>query len=277
MYKKIGIVDDGSKNASVALKTLVRFATHQGVSFTILGVLDILTPMKKYFTMGGEKWGEEIDIFRKGFQHDRARIKKILAEDEKYAKASGISPSIIFLEGQPSEQISAQTKKYDILFVGGYAKTKRKIENIAGRLAREAQCDVFAARKDEIKEILLALKGTALDREIIEKGILFAKCFGAHVTALHVAGSLSGGKANSSIVKKAKEVGLASNIKVRALLARGGVASKILAHAKKSDLVIMGTQGVGGLGDMVIGTLAERITKKATCSVLVVRREKKKR
>lgn len=276
MYKKIGIVDDGSKNASLALKTLVRFAAHQGVSFTILGILDILTPMKKYFTMGGEKWGEEIDVFRKGFQHDRARIKKILAEDEKYAKAGGISPSIVFLEGQPSEQISAQAKKYDILFVGGHAKTKRKIENIAGRLARETQCDVFAARKDEIREILLALKGTPLDKEIIEKGILFAKCFGAHVTALHVAGSMSDRKGNPSIVRKAKEAGLSNNIKVRALLARGGVASKILAYAKKSDLVVMGTRGVGGLGDMLMGTLAERMTKRATCSVLVVRSAKKR-
>ena len=202
MYKKIGIVDDGSKNASFAARVGVEFAKSQKGSLTIMGIMDILTPMKPYFAMGGEKWNEEMDVFRGSFSRDRTRIKKILSEDEKFAKGRGVSSSTMFLEGQPSEQISEQSKRFDLLFVGAYSKSKkRKSEDVSGKLARDCKCDFFVARNEEIKEILLALGGSPLDKDVVEKGILFARCFGAHLTALHVVRPLSG-NVDKSILRR---------------------------------------------------------------------------
>jgi len=274
MYKRIGIVDDGTKNAFYALKLGLEFAKREGVSPTIMSVMDILSPMEPYLAIKDKKWEEEMPAFRKIFTSHRARTEKILSEAEKVSRQMGVVAATMFLEGQPGEQVLEQSKRFDILFVGAHSKKK---ENIAGRLAREGSCDVFVSRNEEVKEVLLALKGKPLDRDIIERGMLFAKGFGAHVTALHVSSSLSEDKNAPLIVKKAKEAGQSASLKVKALLARGSVLSKIQDHAKKSDLVVLGTRGMGGLSDIVLGSLAEKVVKQSPCSVLIVRPSARRR
>jgi nucleotide-binding universal stress UspA family protein len=45
-----------------------------------------------------------------------------------------------------------------------------------------------------------------------------------------------------------------------------------LAEARKSDLIVVGTQGRSGLARLLIGSVAERVVRHAPCSVLVARR-----
>ena len=53
----------------------------------------------------------------------------------------------------------------------------------------------------------------------------------------------------------------------------GHVSSEILRYLKqnKIDLVIMGSYGLSGMGLVVFGSVAKRVTHKAQCSVLIVR------
>ena len=53
----------------------------------------------------------------------------------------------------------------------------------------------------------------------------------------------------------------------------GHVSSEILRYLKenKIDLVIMGSYGLSGMGLVVFGSVAKRVTHKAPCSVLIVR------
>ncbi len=51
-------------------------------------------------------------------------------------------------------------------------------------------------------------------------------------------------------------------------------ASAILAYARarRIDLILMGTHGRRGVARMLIGSVAERVVREASCPVLVVRR-----
>jgi nucleotide-binding universal stress UspA family protein len=56
-------------------------------------------------------------------------------------------------------------------------------------------------------------------------------------------------------------------------LRRGDEAAEILKLAEEAgaDLIVMGTHGRGGLSRLVMGSVAERVMRKARCPVLTVR------
>ena len=65
----------------------------------------------------------------------------------------------------------------------------------------------------------------------------------------------------------------ASDVKVEILMRKGKVVQEILAQAKasRSDLVVIGTHGRGGVQRLVLGSVAEKVLRLATCPVLTVR------
>ena len=65
----------------------------------------------------------------------------------------------------------------------------------------------------------------------------------------------------------------ASDLKVEILMRKGKVVQEILAQAKasRSDLVVIGSHGRGGVQRLVLGSVAEKVLRLATCPVLTVR------
>ena len=66
----------------------------------------------------------------------------------------------------------------------------------------------------------------------------------------------------------------AFHVKVEISLRKGNVVQEILAQAKesRSDLIVIGTHGRGGVQRLVLGSIAEKMLRLATCPVLTVRR-----
>ena len=65
----------------------------------------------------------------------------------------------------------------------------------------------------------------------------------------------------------------ASDVRVKILMRKGNVVQEILAQAKASraDLVVIGSHGRGGVQRLVLGSVAEKVLRLATCPVLTVR------
>jgi nucleotide-binding universal stress UspA family protein len=66
----------------------------------------------------------------------------------------------------------------------------------------------------------------------------------------------------------------ASDVKVEISLRKGTAVQEILAQAKTSraDLIVIGSHGRGGVQRLVLGSVAEKVLRLATCPVLTVRR-----
>jgi nucleotide-binding universal stress UspA family protein len=81
---------------------------------------------------------------------------------------------------------------------------------------------------------------------------------------------INGHRAQLEQAKKDIEVGGAR--KVEAQLLRGVAASEIVEQAKRwpADLIVMGTHGRTGLEHALVGSVAERVVRRAPCPVLVV-------
>jgi universal stress protein A len=62
-------------------------------------------------------------------------------------------------------------------------------------------------------------------------------------------------------------------IRIEYLLEKGNAADEILrvAQETRSELIVLGTHGRTGLSRLLMGSVAEQVIRKATCSVLVVK------
>jgi nucleotide-binding universal stress UspA family protein len=64
----------------------------------------------------------------------------------------------------------------------------------------------------------------------------------------------------------------AAKIPLRHAVVEGDPVTEILARARKADLVVLGTHGRGGFERVMLGSVAEKVLRKAACPVLTVPR-----
>jgi nucleotide-binding universal stress UspA family protein len=138
------------------------------------------------------------------------------------------------------------------------------------------------------RKILLAYDGSEGANRALEVGIGLARIHGAELSALAVQENLprfSGtidevqeekqfadeqyGKLLEAAKVKAKEAG----VELRTLMRPGHAAQTIISAAKegKFDLVLVGHTGLSGVWAAFLGTTAEKVSRHAPCSVLIVR------
>jgi nucleotide-binding universal stress UspA family protein len=77
-----------------------------------------------------------------------------------------------------------------------------------------------------------------------------------------------------AVQEKLHRIGPADpTIRVEHLLEEGDPAMAILqvAQERQCDLIVLGTHGRGGLGRLLMGSVAEQVVRKASCPVLTAR------
>ncbi len=109
-----------------------------------------------------------------------------------------------------------------------------------------------------------------------------ARRFGAELLLLHVSellavvpGSdlieakvLTAQRDLTLLAERLRESGLTASGTVRAGAAHAEIVR--VAAAERSDLIVMGTHGRGGLARALMGSVAERVVRRAGCPVLMV-------
>jgi nucleotide-binding universal stress UspA family protein len=137
------------------------------------------------------------------------------------------------------------------------------------------------------KKILLAADGSAHSLRAAEQAIAMANNnSGAHVVVLYVVDSKTS-KADvlqnlntegisqlrlekmRSIEKRAQEAQVSYEIKI----IRGEPAPSIVAYAKEHamDIIIIGSRGLNGLQEFVLGSVSHKVAKLAKCPVMIIK------
>ena len=166
-----------------------------------------------------------------------------------------------------------------------------------GQVEKTTTTTIKGNNQETIKKILIAIDKSGYKEKIIRYGFTLAKALGADVTAVHVidrsslgvAGDLlgfyRGGKIEvyeESLKKQAEELlgeaeALAKKegvkIKIEVITNSSSAAEGIIDYAenKNIDLIIIGTKGTTGIEKFLIGSVANKVTSHAHCSVLAVR------
>jgi nucleotide-binding universal stress UspA family protein len=143
----------------------------------------------------------------------------------------------------------------------------------------------------EIQRILCPIDFSDASRHALEHATALAKWYGSQVTALHVIhpaillepsvllnepGDAAGSDADRAAIdaqlrdwlKSVNEMGLRTDI----LVEEGNPASRILERARSlpADLIVTGTHGRGGFDRFMLGSVSEKVLRKAACPVLTV-------
>jgi CPA2 family monovalent cation:H+ antiporter-2 len=142
----------------------------------------------------------------------------------------------------------------------------------------------------EVHRILCPVDLSDVSRHAIDHAVLLARWYHAAITALHVCNPVVIPSADFTFVgagsvpmltdDEMKEVRAqvarwfdsATDVDVDVLVESGPPAKRILENAESLpiDLIVMGTHGAGGFERLVLGSVAEKVLRKAMCPVLTV-------
>jgi len=146
----------------------------------------------------------------------------------------------------------------------------------------------------EIREILCPTDFSQPSRHALVHAMAIARWYDSRITALHVihvplvpepppsilaagyAGATAVGTSTYQVceadvrvwVEPARRAGIKTDVSVD----EGNAARRILDHARSSrtDLIVMGTHGLGGVDRAMLGSVTEKVLRQARCPVLTV-------
>ncbi len=145
---------------------------------------------------------------------------------------------------------------------------------------------------ESIKRILIPTDGSENAKAAVSRGLELAKLLGAQVTALNVvdlSAFIGYGDALSlpnllpilkregqDIVEQVRQEGERRGVQVNTMVETGTPSHKIVDISKDHDLIVMGSLGRTGMSHLLLGSVAERVVRHATCPVLIVRNSPEK-
>jgi nucleotide-binding universal stress UspA family protein len=144
----------------------------------------------------------------------------------------------------------------------------------------------------EIRRILCPTDFSDISRHALEHAIVMARWYDSRLIALHVASPMvvlgtfvpvpptaSGMPPDESSLQQREEQlrawlspAIAAGLRTDVIVDDGNPAGCILDQARTlpADLIILGTHGQGGFERLVLGSVAEKVLRKAACPVMTV-------
>lgn len=233
--------------------------------------------------------------------------KRVLQELNGLACEQGISSaSCHVVGGGPAfDEICRLAQKIpaDLIVMPTHGRTGLKhvfLGSTAERVVRHSPCPVLVVRERRrqsktgprltVKRILVPVDFSECSQEGLQYAIGFANQFGARImllhatylgyiyssegTALHDVRGLQNAARENAERQMQKFVRAAKfgRVKYETAFTDGSPALDICAFAKQHDidLIVSSTHGLTGFEHVLIGSIAEKVVRRAPCSVLVV-------
>ena len=135
----------------------------------------------------------------------------------------------------------------------------------------------------DIRHVLCAVDFSECSRRALHHAIAVANWYGAWLSVLYVHPVSRPPFASSvALLSPADHAELIAQLRtlvpdrvrgvvpVEFLIFEGHAAEEILAEAEHADLVVLGTHGRSGLEHVVLGSVAEKVVRKAVCPVMTI-------
>ncbi|MBM2851613.1 MAG: hypothetical protein HW420_160 [Candidatus Nitrosotenuis sp.] len=146
--------------------------------------------------------------------------------------------------------------------------------------------DIRIKLKGDFSKILVPIDGSKYSENAIRKACTMAKKYHSELTLIHVvdrtrksdvfAGSEYAQilrKYAKSTLEKAKKITNEEGFEPKIVTKEGNVANEIIKFSKeaKTDLIIVGSKGLGAVLQFFLGSVSSKIANHALCSVLIVK------
>lgn len=143
------------------------------------------------------------------------------------------------------------------------------------------------------RNILVPVDGSDLSMDAFEQALSLSTMTGSKITVLHVieiiysdytmlegaeiisASNLIQAETREQVKSSLEEFvrkGEEEGVEVRTLIREGPVAHEIIELSKHYDLIIIGSHGRRMITSLIMGSVAEKVSRHASCPVMLVRK-----
>jgi nucleotide-binding universal stress UspA family protein len=205
----------------------------------------------------------------------------------------------------PAERVLAylEDEDIDLLVMGTHGRrglSRALLGSVTEELVRQAPCPVFVVRSDEevrsqqhaIRRVLVPIDFSAASKGAIEHATEIAQTYGAEIHLLHVVeevvypSTYGLGDAyfpTQNVIRKVEETlaGMAreeigyEHVTVSTVVGYAPLSIIDFVQNNEIDLVVIATHGRSGFDRMLLGSVAERVIRRAPVPVLVVKPDRK--
>jgi len=149
----------------------------------------------------------------------------------------------------------------------------------------------MADQPEGTSRIVVGVDGSDSSKQALRWGVHYAELTGGTVTAvkawdfppMHGARWLPPSSSDAAALENrsrkavadavAEVVGARSPVKIESEVVYGSPAGVLLDAAQGAALLVVGSRGLGGVSGLLLGSVAQHCTQRATCPVLVIRGE----
>jgi nucleotide-binding universal stress UspA family protein len=289
--KRIIVGHDLGVGGELALRSAAALAKRCGATLRLVHVVEPLDayqrishPLTLPFTL------EEIAL------KTGARLQALAASPE----LAGRRAEYEVRSGKPFVEliIAARAWSADLIVVGGSSRTEEPfLGSTSERILRKALIPVMVAKRplsSEAKTFFVPTDFSSCARNAAEGALMLAKSFSARVIFFHALDwaplytvayahefgvSVPTSPPNPEDMEPEWEAFLAGlpldKVDWQKSTEEGQAATDIVTQAEhvQADMIVIGTHGRSGLPHMLLGSVAEKVVRTASCPVLTIRPE----
>jgi universal stress protein E len=289
--KRIIVGHDLAAGGEIALRSAVVLANRFGAALRLVHVVEPLDsyqrishPLTSPYTL------EEIA------QKTGARLQALATSPE----LARLQVEYEVRRGKPFVELIIAGRAWlaDLIVVGGASRTEEPfLGSTSERILRKALVPVMVAKKplsSEAKTFLVPTDFSSCARKAAEKALILAKSFSGRVVFFHVLDfspaytiayahdlgvSVPLSPPSPEEIEPEWEAFLSGlpleKVDWEKCTEEGQAATAIVHQAAhmQADMIVIGTHGRSGLPHMLLGSVAEKVVRTASCSVLTIRPE----
>jgi nucleotide-binding universal stress UspA family protein len=281
---RVLVATDLSKAADEALKQAAALAGTSGA----LCAIHVLPSLQAVSMLFPQRHAQDaldvVKITAQATEAVRERVRRVCEGDAELYVAEGTDYAEIVRH--------AEAWKADTIVVGshGHGGLSRVLGGVAERVVRHAHCRVLVARKAAARGCVVAATDlsvpslpavVAAAEEAKRRGALLKVAHAVdflHVESFYLLGIATPSTYSPSDLRDPARQRLTDMMKKARIEAAneildGPAAAAIVRYADEAgaELVVVGAHGRTGLTRLLLGSVAEKIVRSASCSVLVVR------
>ncbi|HET6399745.1 MAG TPA: universal stress protein [Candidatus Thermoplasmatota archaeon] len=253
-WRRIVVGVDGEPGSEAALAWAGRLAGPQGQVRAVCAAL----PPERHLPKGSGA-RDVLDVLG-GRVEDAAAI---LDEAQAYLAAQGVRCKAVQVEASPGSAILRQAIDWgaDLVALGSHrhsALERLQLGSVSDTVKHATPCSVLVARSQPPpRTVLAAVDGSVPSRLAARAALQVAQQMDCAFVLHHAAGR-RGSQPDGG---------------VRVVTTTGPPAKGIVraAKAERADLVVVGSRGLGGIASLALGSVSDRVTRKAPASILVVK------
>lgn len=284
--RKILVPVDGSALDHAAARTAATLAKAKGASVTIVHVI---RSMQEYFRMKAAA-----EALKQGIP--QPTVKKILEQSTHDAKIIMNSAKTAFdqervsvctemiREIDPADGILKMAgQEYDLIIMGAHGKDVKDpymLGSTTKRVVRHAAAPTLIVKNEcSFSNLLVCVDGSENSIEALKHATNLVAESNSKITLLNVqeprlfvVSRAAAKELGEQILAHARSCVEGNKLAVESLLEFGPPSDCIaeLAQRRDHDLIVMGSRGLGPAKRFLLGSVSDKVSHRAKCSVLIV-------